>query len=80
MKKKGSRGKGNRSVQQRNRRRNNKGIPKQKELYCMIDGNYTYYPYAYCYYYQGFLTKNMQERHSCSKKNCHNFKILKKFS
>lgn len=76
MKNKGHKNRGNRAEQQRNRRKNNRGVEKQEEMYRMIDGNYTFYPYTYCCHYKGYMTKNMYERHSCGNRNCCHLKTF----
>ena len=61
---------------QKRRRRNNKGVPKLKDYFFLIDGNYSNQPYAFCTHYRGFLTKNQSIRHSCEERNCKNLKSL----
>lgn len=63
-------GHGNTELHQRRFRRLNKHIKRRDVSYEMIDGNFTYYPYAYCTNYQGFLTIMMETTHSCEGKNC----------
>ena len=74
-----TRGKGNKALQQRNRRRNNRRVPKRSETYKLIDGNESYQPYAYCWYYHGYLTKNQAVRHSCRKRNCKRFQFFEAY-
>ena len=64
---------GNKRLQQHNRRKNNRRVPRQDELYRTIDGNKTYQPYGYCWYHRGYLTRNQAIRHSCHKKCCKRF-------
>ena len=40
------------------------------ELYEMIDGNMTHYPYAYCTFKHGYLTKAMAACHRCEERGC----------
>lgn len=51
-------------------------VKKQKEFYQMIDGNFTYYPYAYCSHYEGYLTINMANCHRCEARHCRRFEKL----
>lgn len=74
---KGHRGKGDRSAQKRRRRRNNKHVEYQDNLYMMIDGNFTHFPVAYCSHYHGYVTQNMLMRHECDNRNCPRLKMLK---
>jgi len=74
---KGHKGKGDRSAQKRRRRRNNKHVEYQDNLYMMIDGNFTHFPVAYCSHYHGYVTQNMLMRHECDNRNCPRLKMLK---
>lgn len=65
--------KGDRRAQRRRRRKNNKNTERQQELFQMIDGNGTYYPYAYCKCHKGYLTANMAKRHKCKSRSCPHF-------
>ena len=60
----------------KNRRRNNYNIPRQEYTYDMIDGNKTYYPYAYCIYRKGYLTKSLAETHQCEQRQCKSFELF----
>ena len=64
------RGKGNRKMQRKRHKVNNRGVKKQDNLYELIDLNMTYYPYAYCIWHKGYLTKNMVILHKCREKHC----------
>ena len=46
------------------------GVPKTKNEYEMIDGNWTKHPVAFCSYYGGALTRNMMHTHRCCEKEC----------
>lgn len=39
-------------------------------LYRCIDGNWTYYPAAYCKYHQGVLTEGLLQTHRCRQRQC----------
>lgn len=67
-------GKGDRRSQQQRRRKNNKGIPIQKEEYLLIDGNYSNRPIAYCCHYKAYLTNNQIMCHDCKNRNCSQLK------
>lgn len=43
---------------------------KQGQKYQLIDGNFTYYPAAYCKYYKGWLSVGLIQTHKCQKKGC----------
>lgn len=48
-------------------------IPKgerKKYQYECIDGNWTYYPVAYCKYHQGVLTAGLMHTHRCRERQC----------
>ena len=71
---------GNAHAQRRRRRRNFDKSLYQNDLYLLIDGNYSHYPYCYCKYHKGFLTKNLACRHKCEAKNCIQFSFdLRKY-
>jgi len=46
------------------------GVPKTKNLYWCVDGNYTNHPLAYCTFYHGVLTKGLMELHTCKERCC----------
>lgn len=39
-------------------------------MYECIDGNWTYYPIAYCDHYKGVLTRGLMHTHRCNERNC----------
>lgn len=39
-------------------------------MYLCIDGNWTWYPCAYCYYHKGVLTKKLMKTHKCKERQC----------
>lgn len=57
-------------LNQKRRRAYGGGVEKRDELHIMIDGNETYFPYVYCNYYHGWLTKNLTRCHRCEAKKC----------
>ena len=61
---------GNRHAQQKRRRRNFDRSLYREDLYQMIDGNMTHFPYAYCKRKHGYLTKNMARLHRCIERKC----------
>lgn len=67
-------GHGNTKSNQKRRRNFNKNVERQTELYPMIDNNLTYYPYAYCSFYKGYMTASMTDRHNCVNRNCPHYK------
>lgn len=71
-------GHGNTHAQQKRRRKNlDLGLYRDEEYVC-IDGNITHYPYAWCDYHKGYLTKNLAARHNCEdgRKECSRLKNL----
>lgn len=55
-------GKGNRKEQLKRRRKRQKNqVPKTKNSYWCIDGNFTNHPVAYCTYYHGVLTQGLMD-------------------
>lgn len=48
-------------------------IPKgerKKFQYKCIDGNWSYYPVAYCKYHKGVLTERLLNTHRCRERQC----------
>lgn len=65
------RSRGNRKEQAKRRRQRKKDLPvKQSQKYQLIDGNFTYYPAAYCKYHKGWLSVGLIQTHKCQKKGC----------
>lgn len=63
--------KGNRKAQMKRRYERKKARPKrQKEKHVLIDGNFSFYPAAYCKHYQAWLTVGLLETHRCSERQC----------
>ena len=48
-------------------------MKRTKYAYVMIDGNGTYYPYIYCHWHKGVLTKKLAKVHRCEEKQCKRF-------
>lgn len=46
------------------------GERKCKYQYECIDGNFTFYPLAYCKYHKGVLTKRLMKTHQCKEREC----------
>ena len=66
--------KGNRKAQRKRRRERLKNLPpKQNEKFELIDGNYSYYPVAYCKCHGAYLTQGLIDTHRCSKRKCNGF-------
>lgn len=74
--KKSHHGKGDRPAQKKRRRQNNKNTERRNDTYQMIDGNFTHYPVAYCFHYNGYMTNNMVQRHGCPTRNCCRYKTM----
>ncbi|MCQ2608949.1 MAG: hypothetical protein MJ197_09735 [Bacteroidales bacterium] len=50
-----------------------KEVTRQKMQYELIDGNMSYYPYAYCKRKGAFLTKGLANTHRCECRKCEQF-------
>lgn len=46
------------------------GEKRCKYMYECIDGNWTYYPIAYCDHYKGVLTRGLMHTHRCNERKC----------
>lgn len=56
---------------QRKRKQQRQKVPRTKNEYWCIDGNFTVHPLAYCTYYHGVLTQGLMDTHHCKEKGCH---------
>lgn len=66
-----NRSKGNRKAQRKRRKERLKNKPpKSRYKVQLIDGNFTYYPVAYCKYHQAFMTEGLMTTHRCVKRKC----------
>ena len=45
-------------------------VPRTKNYYETIDGNWTNHPVAFCYYYKAALTRGLMHTHRCSDRHC----------
>lgn len=67
--------KGNRKAQRKRRKARLKTRPpKQEEKVLLIDGNYSYYPVAFCKFHKAFLTQGLMEVHRCPQRKCPRFR------
>ena len=75
---KNNKSKGNRRKQQRRRRERLRtgNVQRQYDLYETIDGNFTYYPVAFCDHYGAFITLGIENVHRCSKRKCNKYILL----
>lgn len=70
-------GKGNRKAQNKRKRQRMKHLPKkQDEKFQLYDGNFSYYPFAYCKRYGAYLSKGLADTHKCIERNCNGFEML----
>ena len=68
-------GKGNKKAQRKRRMERKSRLPKkQPEIAFLIDGNFSYYPVAYCTSKKAFLTVGLADTHRCKIRQCHCFK------
>lgn len=66
-----NRSKGNRKAQRKRRKERLKNKPpKSRYKVQLIDGNFTYYPIAYCKYHQAFMTEGLMATHRCVNRKC----------
>lgn len=66
-----NRSKGNRKAQRERRYERRKLRPKrQKEKHILIDGNYSFFPAAYCKHYQAWPTVGLMQVHRCAERQC----------
>jgi hypothetical protein len=69
------RGKGNRIAQRKRRKERLKNRPpKQEEKVLLIDGNYSFYPDAFCKYHGAYLTQGLIDTHRCLHRQCPRFR------
>lgn len=67
--------KGNRKAQQKRRRERLKHLPpKQPAKVQLIDGNWTFYPDAFCKAHGAYLTQGLIDTHRCVKRQCKGFR------
>lgn len=67
-------GKGNKKEQLKRRRERLKHLPaRQLKSVQLIDGNFSYYPVAYCKYHSAYLTQGLVETHRCEKRHCRRY-------
>lgn len=52
------------------RKNPHEGVPRTKEYYETIDGNWTNHPVAFCYRYRGALTRGLMHTHKCCDRDC----------
>jgi len=70
-----NRHKGNRKAQQKRRKERLKNLPPKQDEKCeLIDGNYSYYPVAFCKCHNAFLTQGLIDTHRCDKRHCTGFR------
>lgn len=56
--------------QQRRRRKYHRQSPRQPDLYELIDGNWSYYPVAYCDRKRAYMTLGQVKTHKCKERQC----------
>lgn len=79
--------KGNRKAQIERRKKALRAIYEQYKAsnpnvkavkFQLIDGNMSYYPVAFCKYYEGYMTQGMVNCHRCHKRHCGNFVVVER--
>lgn len=72
---KNNHGKGNIKAQRKRRKERLKNRPpKAEELFLLIDGNYSFYPVAFCKYHGAYMTQGLCDIHRCEKRKCPRFR------
>jgi hypothetical protein len=70
-----NRHKGDIKAQKKRRKERLKQRPKKSDVKVqLIDGNWSFYPVAFCVYHTGYLTQGLIDTHRCDKRNCMGFK------
>lgn len=70
-------GNGNIKAQRKRRRERRKNLPPRRKVpYELIDGNFSYYPVAYCKCHDGYLTQGLIDTHRCEKRQCSGFERM----
>ena len=70
-------GKGNRKRQRKRRNARKKNLPpKQEKKVLVIDGNLSYYPVAYCYYHDAYVTQGQLDTHRCKQRHCKRLEMI----
>ena len=49
------------------------GLKKKVQL---LDGNWSFYPVAYCTHHGGYLTQGLVDTHRCDKRQCSRYKVI----
>lgn len=77
--KKNHRGKGNVKAQRKRRKQRMKELPERwnKEV-LLIDGNFSFYPVAYCLHHKAFMTHGLVQTHRCEQRKCVKFRKVTK--
>lgn len=57
-------------MKKRKRKNRHEGVPRTKEYYECIDGNWTNHPVAFCYYKKAALTRGLMNTHRCCERQC----------
>ena len=64
-------GKGNVKAQRKRRKQRLKRLPPRwNNEVLLIDGNFSFYPVAYCLYHKAFMTHGLVDTHRCEQRNC----------
>lgn len=69
--------KGNIRAQKKRRKERLKNRPpKSEEKVLLIDGNYSFYPVAFCSQYKAYLTCGLADTHRCQERECPKLKMI----
>lgn len=64
---------GNVKAQRRRYKKYHKGMIRSPDEVELIDGNWSYYPYAFCTRKGAYLTKGLAATHRCQERKCNRF-------
>lgn len=72
-----NKGRGNVKAQRKRRRERLKNHPpRQAEKVQLYDGNWTFYPAAYCKIHGAYLTQGLIDTHKCQQRECQGLEWL----
>ena len=69
-----TKGKGNIKEQRKRRKERLKDSVRMEDTFELIDGNWSFYPVAYCTSHGGYLTQGLVDTHRCIERSCVGFR------
>lgn len=70
---------GNVKAQRKRRKKMQKQVQRAPNDYLLIDGNYSFYPYAFCKRKGAYLTMGLANTHKCVERECEQFERIYKY-